>query len=365
MANILDYIKWRGDLTLEQSDFNEIDNLILSEAAYFPFEEIMEENEIVSMKELRRRLSKNTIDQTKLLQKEDIDLLKLMAKSKRFEEMQVTKYVNKIEKEEEKQFSAITFLLPDETIYVAYRGTDVSIAGWKEDFNMSFKSHVPSQLDAVSYLQAIAQYYKQPIRVGGHSKGGNLAVYASIFVSEEIKKRIINIYNNDGPGFDEDITETQQYKQIIEKVHTYIPQDSVFGRLLNHEEKYTVVESNQKGILQHLTYSWQVLGKQFIYLKEVTNGSKFIDKTIKDWLKQTAPKEREQVIDIIFEIINTTEAETFLEIKEKWLTNGKKILTSYKNIKPESKKMVLNTISGIFKIAKDNFFEERKNGKNN
>lgn len=365
MANILDYIKWRGDLTLEQSEFNEIDNLILSEVVYFPFEEIMEENEIVSIRELGRRLLKTTIDQTKLLQKEDLELLILMTKSKRFEEMKVTKYINKIEKEEEKQFSAITFLLPDETIYVAYRGTDVSIAGWKEDLNMSFKSHVPSQLDAVSYLQTIAQYYKQPIIVGGHSKGGNLAVYASVFASEEIKKRIINIYNNDGPGFDEDITKTQQYKEIIEKVHTYIPQDSVFGRLLNHEEKYTVVKSSQKGILQHLIYSWQVLGKQFIYLKEVTNGSNFIDKTIKDWLKQTKPKEREQFIDIIFEIINTTEAETFLEIRDKWLTNGKKILTSYKNIKPESKQMILNTIAGIFKIAKDNFFEGRKNEKNN
>ena len=150
---------------------------------------------------------------------------------------------------------------------------------------------------------------------------------------------------------------------MIKRVHTYIPQDSVFGRLLNHEEKYTVIESAQKGIMQHEVYSWQVLGKQFIHLKEVTNGSKFIDKTIKDWLKQTSPKEREQFIDIIFEIINTTEAETFLEIRDKWLTNGKKILTSYKNIKPESKQMILNTISGIFKIAKDNFFEGRKNGK--
>ena len=365
MANILDYIKWRGDLTFEQSQFNEIDNLILSEAAYFPFEEIMEANEIVSMKELGRRLSKNTIDETKLLQKEDMELLILMTKSKRFEDMKVTKYVNKIEKEEGKQFSAITYIVPDETIYVAYRGTDGSIVGWKEDFNMTFKSHIPAQSDALSYLQTIAKYYNQLIRVGGHSKGGNLAIYASIFASEETKKRIINIYNNDGPGFDNEITETQQYKDMIEKVHTYIPQDSVVGRLLNHEENYTVIESNKKGILQHFIYSWKVLGKQFICLKEVTNGSKIIDKTIKDWLKQTSQEEREQVIDIIFEIINTTEAETFIEIRDKWLTNGKKILTSYKNIKPESKQMILNTVSGIFKIAKDNFFEGRNNTKNN
>lgn len=365
MTNIFDYIKWRGDLTLEQSEFNEIDNLILSRFVYFPFEEIMEENETVSIKELGRRFTEKTIDRAKILQKEDKDFFPLMAESKRFGEMEVTKYINKIDVEEEQQFSAITILMPDNTIYVSYRGTDTSIIGWKEDFNMSFKSNIKSQLDAVLYLQTIAQYYENPIRVGGHSKGGNLAVYASVFASEEIKKRIIIIYNNDGPGFDDDITEKEEYKEMIKKVHTYIPQDSIFGRLLNHEEKYTVIESAQKGIMQHEVYSWQVLGKQFIHLKEVTNGSKFIDKTIRDWLKQTSPKEREEFIDIIFEIINTTEAETFIEIRDKWLTNGKKILTSYKNIKPESKQMILDTISGIFKIAKDNFFEGRKNVKSN
>ena len=360
MSNIFDYIKWRGDLGLEQSEFNEIDNLILSRFVYFPFEDIMEENETVSINELGKRFRNMPIDKVRILQKEDIDFFPLMAESKRFGEMKAVKYVNKINLEEEKQFSAITILMPDDTIYVSYRGTDNTIVGWKDDFNMSFKSHVASQLDAVLYLQTVSQYYKAPIRVGGHSKGGNLAVYASVFVDEEIKKRIINVYNNDGPGFDDDVTETEKYKEMIKKVHTYIPQESVFGRLLNHEENYTIVKSTQRGIMQHDLYTWQLLGDKFIHLKEVTEGSEFIDKTIKEWLSKTEPSQREQLVEIVFEIINTTEAATFLEIKDKWLSNAKIILTSYKNIDSENKKMIMETISALFRIAKDNFFEEHK-----
>lgn len=363
MANIIDYIKWRGDLTLEQSEFNEIDNLILSRFVYLPFEEIMVENETVLISELGERFKNTKIDKEKILQKEDFELFPLMAKSKRFGQMKATKYVNKIDSETEKQFSAITILMPDDTIYVSYRGTDYSIVGWKEDFNMTFKSHVPSQLDAVLYLQTISEYYQEPIRVGGHSKGGNLAVYASIFVNEEIKKRIINVYNNDGPGFDDDIIITEDYKNIINKVHAFIPQHCIFGKLLNHKEKYTIIASDQKGIMQHDLFTWQLLGNEFVHLKEVTSGSEFIDKTFKQWLKKTEPKQREQLVDIVFEIINNTQAETFIEIKNQWLSNAKIILKSYKNIDPESKEMLLKTISELFRIGKDNLFEDYQKSK--
>lgn len=151
---------------------------------------------------------------------------------------------------------------------------------------MSFKSHTASQISAKEYLEKIAKKYPdKKIRIGGHSKGGNLAVYAAIFVSSEIQKRIINVYNNDGPGFNEDIIKLEEYKKAIDKVITYIPQDSIFGMLLNHEEKYIIVKSTNKGIMQHDVYSWQVIAKQFVKLKEITKGSKFIDKTIQIGLK--------------------------------------------------------------------------------
>ena len=359
MANVCDYVRWRGDLTLEQSEFNEIDNLILARFSYFPFDKIIEENEIVTIKELSKRFSKQDVTKLPILWKDDVELFPLMGDSKRFGGMLATKYINKIDAEQEKQFSAITVLMPNDTIYVSYRGTDNTIVGWKEDFNMSFKSHIASQISAKQYLEEIAKEYpSSKIIIGGHSKGGNIAVYAATFASKEVKERIINVYNNDGPGFCEDVIETPEYQEILPRVHTYIPQSSIIGRLMNHKEKYTIVESVQKGIMQHDLYSWQVLGKEFVTLKKLTNESELIDKTIKEWLENVEPEKREQVIDAVFEILNTTEAQTMKELKANWFANAKTILGTYKTIDNDTKEMVWQTVNELLKVAKNNIFEE-------
>ena len=359
MANVCDYVKWRGDLSIEQSEFNEIDNLILSRFSYFPFDKIIKENEVVTINELSERFKKQDIRKLPILWKDDVDLFPLMGESERFGKLLVTKYINKIDQEQEKQFAAITVLMPDNTIFVSYRGTDNTIVGWKEDLNMSFKSHIASQISAKKYLEIIAQEYPdKKIRIGGHSKGGNVAVYAATFVNKEIKDRIINVYNNDGPGFCDDVIETPEYKKMIEKVHTYIPQSSVIGRLMNHREKYTVVKSVQKGIMQHDLYSWEVLGTEFITLEEVTNGSEFVDKTIKEWLEKVEPAKREQVIDVVFDILNTTDAQTMKDIKSNWFTSARTMMASYKNIDNETKQMIWQTLNELFKVAKDNVFKK-------
>ena len=359
MANVCDYVRWRGDLTLEQSEFNEIDNLILARFSYFPFDKIIRENEIATIKELSRRFSNQDVTKLPILWKDDVELFPLMGNSKRFGGMLATQYINKIDAEQEKQFSAITVLMPDDTIYVSFRGTDNTIVGWKEDFNMSFKSHIASQISAKQYLEEIAKEYpSSKIIIGGHSKGGNIAVYAATFASKDVKDRIINVYNNDGPGFCEDVIETPEYQEILPRVHTYIPQSSIIGRLMNHKEKYTIVESVQKGIMQHDLYSWQVLGKEFVTLKKLTNESEFIDKTIKDWLENVEPEKREQVIDAVFEILNTTEAQTMKELKANWFANAKTILGTYKNIDSDTKEMVWQTVNELLKVAKNNIFEE-------
>lgn len=359
MANVCDYVKWRGDITLEQSKFNEIDNLILSRFSYFPFDKIIKENEVVTIKELSKRFQKQDVTKLPILWKDDVDLFPLMGESERFGKLLATKYINKIDQEQEKQFAAITVLIPDDTIFVSYRGTDNTIVGWKEDLNMSFKSHIASQISAKKYLEMIAEEYSdKKIRIGGHSKGGNIAVYAATFASSIIKDRIINVYNNDGPGFCDDVIGTPEYQDMINKVHTYIPQSSVIGRLMNHREKYTVVESVQKGIMQHDLYSWQVLGTKFITLEEVTNGSEFVDKTIKEWLENVEPEKREQVIDVVFDILNATDAQTMKEIKNNWFTSARTMMSSYKNIDNETKDMIWKAVGELLKSAKNNIFED-------
>ncbi len=371
MSNVCEYVKWRGDLTLKQSKFNEIDALILTRLSYFPFDQLIQPNEEATIEELSKRFEKADKSTMKILWEDDNELFPLMGKSKRFGKMIVTQYVNKINAEQEKQFSATTVILPDNTIFVTYRGTDATIVGWKEDFNMCFKSHIASQKDAVEYLNMVSKKYKRLIRIGGHSKGGNLAVYAAMFTNSKVKKRIINIYNNDGPGFDDEIIKTKEYKEILPKVHTYIPQSSVIGRLLNHEEKYTVVQSIQKGIMQHDLYSWQLEGKEFICLEKVTNGSEIFDKTLKEWLINITPEQRGIVIDTAFDILNTTEVEYFSELKKNWFLNIRLMLGRYKNLDDESKKVIseivqklVSTVKNIISNEMTSFRKSKKENEN-
>lgn len=352
MANIFDYMDWR-DLKLRSVEFNEIDNLILSRLAYFPLDNLINENEEITLYNAYQRY-RTMKDTCRVLQKEDIDFFPKIAYSERFGQIRLTKYINKFEPEQEKQFSATTILLPDNTIYVSYRGTDNTIVGWKEDFNMSFNGLVPAQLDAVEYLENVALIYKDRcIRVGGHSKGGNLAVYASAFCKFEIKSRIINVYNNDGPGFHENVINTKEYKEILDRVHTYIPQTSIIGRLLNHEEETTILKSIQTGILQHDLYTWQVLGDHFVE-DMLTNSSEFIDHTITDWLTQVSSNEREKFIDTLFDILNSTGAKTLSELSNKKFETAKVLLKTYKNIDEQSKSIIFKTLTTLFHIAKSN-----------
>ena len=194
MPNIFDYLKWR-DLKLEKVEFTEVDNLILSRLAYFPLDNAVEDKEITIKNAYEKYLTVK--HKGRILQEEDSQLFPLLANSIRFGKLKLTEYVNKIDLNNEEQFSAVTILMPNGMIYISYRGTDNTIVGWKEDLNMSFKELVPAQTTAKNYLNKIAEKYKdKQIIVGGHSKGGNLAVYAAAYCEPKIQDRIIKVYNN-------------------------------------------------------------------------------------------------------------------------------------------------------------------------
>lgn len=357
MSNIIDYIKWRGDLSFNQSEFNEIDNLILARFSYFCLDGAIKENEKITIKQAYENTEKIGIPEQKILQIEDKDLFPAMAKSKRFGKLYIIEYVNNVDEDEEKQFSAVTILLPDNTMYVAYRGTDNTLVGWKEDFNMCFSSNVPSQLAATQYLEKVSKLNKRKIRVGGHSKGGNLAIYAAVFANDSVKNRIINVYNNDGPGMSSDIIEKQEYKDMVNKIYTYVPQSSIIGRLLYHEEKYKVIESTQTGIMQHDLYSWQLEGKKFTYLEELTKESKVADKVIIGWLNGISPERRQEFVDILYQILITTNAQTLKEFSNNWLKNASICLKAYTTSNEEDKKIISDTLVKLFGITKNNLWD--------
>jgi hypothetical protein len=354
MANILDYLDWRGDISFNHSKFNEIDNIICARFSYIPLDGLLEKEEIISIKELNERFMYFNSKSRNILQKSDIDLLGKLASCKRYQDVEITKYVNKVKVDEQKQFSAVTLILPDKTLYISYRGTDNTLVGFKEDFNMSFNSCVPSQKSALKYLNKIAQnFIDYKIRIGGHSKGGNLAMYAAIYTSDEVKNRIKEVYNNDGPGFEKDIIESNNYKSLSGKIHTYIPQSSIVGRLLFHDKNYIVVNSTQVSILQHDVYTWQLKGTKLEHLENVDKSSIMIDTTISSWLNELDVNQREEFVNTLYEILTSTKLTTIPEFTNNWFYNVRKILESYKNISPKSKETINKTLELLFKSGKN------------
>lgn len=355
MPNIIDYIEWRGDLSFENSPINEIDDIIFARFSYLPFKYI-ELKEIDTIENIA--LEMKDLDIENYLWNDDKVFLQKIGNCKRFKDIKVSDYIEIFDEAAEKQFAAITLWIQKNQKYISFRGTDSSLVGWKEDINMGFKKDVPSQKEAVKYLNSMAEKYKDDLIIGGHSKGGNLAVYSAVFCKDSVKNRIERVINADGPGFDKSVILTDNYKKILNKIQTYIPQSSIVGRLLEHEEEYQVVKSIQKGIMQHDIYSWEIKPTKLIRIPTVTNNSEIFNGIVSDWLKNTTPEQRENFINMIYEIIMETQAQRTSDFRVETAKKIGIILNGYINVNPEDKKeiehMVKLILESVFKVLKEN-----------
>ena len=353
MANIFDYLDWRGDLPFAQIPFCAVDGMILSRLSYLPFDGIVSETTAVSVPlfEVAQVLIEQEETARKVLLQEDLQLLLALAQSIRFQQVRLSAYVNQIDAETQTQFSAMTVALGDGRYFIAFRGTDDTLVGWKEDFNMTFTCPVPAQRSAAVYVERIMRQISGEFLLGGHSKGGNLAVYAAAFCPEELQRRIVAVYNNDGPGFDERVLSTVGYKRICERVQTYVPQSSVVGMLLEHEEAYTIIHSTVGGMGQHNLYSWEVLRDRFVTLDTVTNSSRFVDRTLKQWLSSLMPEERERMVDAVYQMLRETNADTLRELRENKFSSAMSILRSARGLDEEGRRNLLHALGLLFRSA--------------
>lgn len=349
MSNINDYLLWRGDVPItKECKFNEIDSMIMARLSYLRFDKIeLSENETIE--EASKKMQK--LRDKDFLYNGDKELITNLGKSNRFKNMIISDYIKTSNKKEEEQFGAITIHISDKELYISYIGTDSTINGWKEDFNMGFMDNVPCQITGSKYAKMIAEKYpNQKIRIGGHSKGGNVAIYSAITANKKIQNRIIKVYNYDGPGFSKNIIDKYSNEKIIDKIETYIPQDSVIGRVLNHKEKTTIVHSIEKGLYQHDIYSWQAIGTEPIKLEENTKNSKHINETLDNWLDSTTSEQRKIFVDSIFELFYSTEANTFGDISASLSKSIPKILRKYGEISKDDRKTTIDMIKKFVKI---------------
>ncbi|MDR0502994.1 MAG: DUF2974 domain-containing protein [Treponema sp.] len=361
MANIFDYLAWRGDLDFSQHPFNPADNIVLCQLSYLPMDNIVsgpdtkEKMDLSqAMKMIDEKLKAAVHIKSLAMYRDDPRLPDALISSKRFANCRIFGYVNHIDTNREIQFSAVCIDTGDGSCFVSFRGTDFSLIGWKEDTNMSFKEVIPAQKEAVNYLEKMAYTIKGPIRLGGHSKGGNLAVYAASNCDKKIQKRITEIYSNDAPGFHKKIIESEGFAQIRKRVQSFIPQGSVVGKFLEQGCDYRVVKSSQIGLLQHELYSWEVTHNDMVYVDDVSVGSRFVDKTLREWIGNLDNEKREQFFDALFTIIFATEAKSLVELERSRLKAAGRMIKALGKFDISTRRLIRNTIMELFRSATRN-----------
>ncbi len=317
MANLMDYLEWRGDVSFATDPFNEVDNLILAELAYVDFSSCvpgMASERRVSIREAAEWFwSQHTREEvlaSRTLYHMAPMILEKLPDAPRFAGVELTGYTNVVSDETDEQMAAMTCFLPDGTAYAAFRGTDDTITGWKEDFNLSFLPQTPGQRRAAEYLSEMFAGTEMPIRVGGHSKGGNFAVYAAAFCKTEIRERIREVYTNDGPGFLKDVTSREEYQEILPRIISIIPEESVFGLLLDSSYKHRVVRSSERGLRQHDALSWMVRRNRFEAVPANSEVSRFLNLTLSRWIEGVPREERKEFVDTVFSVIEAAGEDT-------------------------------------------------------
>ncbi len=318
MGNLLDYLSWRGDLSLGQVPFGPVDALALSALAYIPFDGL------VGAAERPVPLGQAALDWLALppprrgqrRRDSELDLLRALAGSPRFSGMGLCCCADRFLPQEETQFAALAVLLGDGSAFLSFRGTDGTLVGWKEDFNLSFLNVIPAQRASAAYIEAFSASFPGPMILGGHSKGGNLAVAGASMCPMAARDRIRTVYAFDSPGFTDYLLAQPGYQELRTRIRSFVPQSSVVGLLLDHEEPLAVVRSGQEGLFQHDLYSWQVAGPGFVLAEEITPGSRMLDRSLKNWLAGLTPRQRETVADTLYELLAGRDAKTLREALE-------------------------------------------------
>ena len=356
MANIIDYLHWRGDITFEQVKLGEVDNLILSLLAFVDFTGIVSPDPSAPPVTLRQAAMQfffeNDIKKNQrpglIISPHIYTMFRLMADSKRFANLQLSAFVNEIDLQEEKQFCALTIRLKDAISYISIRGTDDTIVGWKEDFNLLFLDEIPSQRRAVQYVNAVCAAQSGNFYIGGHSKGGHLALYATVKCTENAH-RIVAAFSNDGPGFSRAFTELPEYKAAEAKFHVYMPQNSIVGMFFENTEKRRVVKSKQIGVLSHESTTWEVMGANFVSAqklsKEVANTAILSEKL--EALPLTA---RKHIVDVLFGMLESTGVRTLSELNARSLRHMLTMIKTFNDLDKKERELMLLLLAELLDL---------------
>lgn len=367
MSNILDYLAWRGDLTLDKDPFNSIDALILSCLSYVNFDKVVPSKAQgrITMEKASEKFfslhSEEELAQDKSFISFAPSMLRALGQSERFKNAYLSNYVDDTDISREIQFAAVEIDTSDDRVFISFRGTDDTIIGWKEDFNLSYMT-VPAENEAAAYLEKVMKGRLDKVRLGGHSKGGHLAVFAALAANSDLTSRIENIYNFDGPGFNHEAMESDQFKTIKPKISKFIPESSIVGRLLENTVEPVVVKSTELGIMQHDPLSWQMEGKQFITCDFPDKISNLFDETMTTWLGEMSFEQRKVFVDELFSVFEASGCENLSMLTKVGVKGTKAMISRMREIRNDSGarvKMLMKMFFVNINVLKDSVVKER------
>ncbi len=355
MGNLITYVRQYEAQTFQEKSITDIDVLVLTEIAYLPFDEIVPKSfdvtEAISLNQLGKEFEKIKEKEHEknpfMITEERIQLLNVVSKSQRFKDIKVFGFMND---ELTKQFAAVCYQWEEDTRWIIFRGTDESLTGWKEDFMMTYSDLIPAQTDAIEYLRKQAATFSGTLNVSGHSKGGNLSLYASTMQEEAVQNRIQQIYCWDAPGVHRSILNTEGYQRVVSKAKRYIPQDSIVGLMLESQVPYHIIESQGSGISQHSALMWNIEEDHFIELKELTKNSQLTDQTFKQWTEVVSDEDLKLFFDTFFELFFEMGVETVNDVYYNFRMYMQKFFEKAYQMDTEKREILLRVGRLLFQI---------------
>jgi len=337
-----------------QRPFSPVDSLVLSTAAYLRFPcsvPGVSDWRGIRLQELFRAEEFPAMFHIPWMAEQIRQLFTALACSPRFRDILVMGYREVLDPAAEKQFSAVTFRLSPGLHYVAFRGTDSTFVGWKEDFNMTFQCPIPAQAEALDYLAQAAFHCPGQLLVGGHSKGGNLAVYAASCAEEDVQNRILRVHSHDGPGFLPQVLQQPGFLRMAPRVERVLPQSAVVGLLLEQEEPSRVVKSSRPSVFQHDPFSWEVRDGCFVDSEKLSASARYADRTLTAWLESISVEERERFVDTLYGVLNTNDLKTLSDFSSDLQANISAVFQAAARLDSDTKKFLGRTVRKLVALG--------------
>lgn len=335
-TTIYDYLTWRSDLSLTASPWNECDYLLFAILSYVNVRAVEHDahTRVTSPADLARSLVALTPPDSKTINPAYIRsmiaparrMLERLANAPRYAHVVLRNYTDVCNNAKHVQFCAETWLVPNTFELVCFRGTDMSIAGWKEDFLLGL-GEVPAQTMAREYLAQVVggdtlvgnapceHPTPLPVAVLGHSKGGNLAAFAAVSMPQELQRRIAAVYNLDGPGFSPALNVPNPYTVYGGRYQRIVPEFSVVGQLFDTDAApCCVVKSTAMGLFEHEPLTWCVGATSFIAARGLHPAATRVAQMHARWERSLVKDAEKQAVDEIFDALYASGKNDITEI---------------------------------------------------